>query len=148
VFAACVLVVTAVLAQVALGRVVSSPWWMPDAILLTLAALVLVRPERALVPIALGAVLVLPVAGQHAAGVAGLYAAGALLLWRLTASWELAPAWAGMAAVALIEAMFIAWWLLLDGFGRLTLLGPAAWRVAVTALCLPVARAVVARLVR
>ena len=146
-FAACLLIVISVLAQVGLGRIVASPWWMPDGILVTMASLALVRPERALVPILLGAVLVLPVAGEHAPLVAGLYAAGALLVWRLSASWDLAPAWVGMLAVALVEAMLIAWWLLLDGFGRLTLVGSAAIRVALTAACLPLARAIVGRLV-
>ena len=146
--AACGLVIVGVLAHVGLGRLVASPWTMPDLTLIGLATVAMARPERALLPIAVGVVAVLPVAGQHPLQVGMLYGAAGLLVRRAASGWELVPGWVPVALVAAIELGLIAWWLLMDGFAQLTIAGPALWRIAATGACVPLARAVVERLLR
>jgi hypothetical protein len=148
VLAACGIVALSVIAHVGLGRFVASPWLMPDLTLIGLASVVMARPDAAGLPIALTAALVVPVAGGHPWVVAALYAAGGLAIRRLAAGWDLAGPWVPMVVVALIEAMLIAWWLLLDGFDRLTLAGPALARIVLTAVCLPIVSRLTGRLFR
>ncbi|MBI2885267.1 MAG: hypothetical protein HYY15_03735 [Candidatus Omnitrophica bacterium] len=136
------LVGMAVFLQVALGGVLSSPWWMPDVVLIVLALVAMEAadpPWGALAAAAAGAVLA---SARDWLPVGAVYAAAGAVIWWLAHRWDLEAASHRLLVMALAEGGILACWLAVElAAGRvegnrlggwIALLGWVAVRVAMT----------------
>ena len=141
-----VLMSMAMLSQIALGRWLPSPWFVPDLTLLGMAVLILRLPEHPFAPAWLAGVAAMTLAGRHPLWVGLAYlAAGVAVKW-MARQWEVTEPFRERLVIGIAQGGLL---ILLASTGPVTvgLIVMAGLQVGLTLLCLPLMRAFVDRLV-
>ncbi|MBI4323525.1 MAG: hypothetical protein HY596_04525 [Candidatus Omnitrophica bacterium] len=134
------------MAQMAIGRWVSSPWLVPDLTLLSMAVLILRLPGHPLTPAWLAGVAAMALAVQHPLWMGMAYlAAGAAVKW-MAHQWEVTDPSRERLVIGIAQGGLL---ILLASTGPVTvgLIVMGGLRVGLTLLCLPLMRAFVHRFV-
>ena len=131
------LLAAVMLGQVALGRVVASPWFVPDAALALLVVLIARLRARRLELAAFTALLAALFSMRHPVLVAGAYLAVAACVGMLGSIWDLAEPSLLRLAVGAAETLWLLACLAADR-GTISMMGFVGVRVFLTLMCLPV----------
>lgn len=128
------------LCQMALGRWVASPWFMPDLTLTGIVLAVILVPGRPLGPACLGGLAVLLLSVQHPVAMGGMLLGVGVLVKGAAGQWDLTAPSLQRVAVACAQGTFLAAQIALGASLTRDLLVLAISHLLITTLCVPLVR--------